>query len=128
MLITRKLKVVGKGSDCFVLEFNTPFSNEATANMILTFLRLSDLLSLGADEAKRKKPCASEDVNVQGSTASKRLRSCGEISTIGAPNATSSTSEVVEDVETVTATLESRDLWDRFNELGTEMIITKSGR
>lgn len=39
-----------------------------------------------------------------------------------------SSSEVAEDLSSVTATLESRDLWDRFNELGTEMIITKSGR
>ena len=28
----------------------------------------------------------------------------------------------------VQVSLEGRDLWDRFNELGTEMIITKSGR
>lgn len=63
-----------------------------------------------------------------GSTSSKRLRSCEESSTDDAPNATCSALEVSEDVETITATLESRDLWDRFNELGTEMIITKSGR
>lgn len=83
------------------------------------------MLPLGADEAKRKKPCASEDIPVVGPSSSKRRRSCGEISTDDAPN---TASEIAEDVETITATLESRDLWDRFNELGTEMIITKSGR
>lgn len=86
------------------------------------------MLYLGADEAKRKKPCASEEVHVQGSASSKRLRSCGELSNDSVSNATSFNSEAAEDVETITATLESRDLWDRFNELGTEMIITKSGR
>lgn len=96
--------------------------------MILTFSKLSYLPSSGGDDAKRKKPCAIEDVPVLGETSSKRLRSCGEISTDDAIDAPSSASEVAEDVETVTATLESRDLWDRFNELGTEMIITKSGR
>ena len=29
---------------------------------------------------------------------------------------------------TVTATLEMKALWDEFNELGTEMIVTKAGR
>ncbi|RWS26643.1 T-box transcription factor TBX1-like protein [Leptotrombidium deliense] len=29
---------------------------------------------------------------------------------------------------TVKATLESKCLWDEFNELGTEMIVTKAGR
>lgn len=28
----------------------------------------------------------------------------------------------------VTCRLEGKELWDRFNDLGTEMIITKSGR
>lgn len=86
------------------------------------------MLSLGADEAKRKKPCSSEDIHVPGCTSSKRLRSCEENITDDAPNASCSALEVPEDVEIITATLESRDLWDRFNELGTEMIITKSGR
>ena len=86
------------------------------------------MLSLGADEAKRKKPYASEDIHVPGCTSSKRFKSCEENSTDDAQNAVCSALEVSEDVETITATLESRDLWDRFNELGTEMIITKSGR
>ena len=95
--------------------------------MILTSWKLFDSFSLDTDEAKRKKPCGSEDIPVLGPTSSKRLRP-EEITTDDATNASSSTSEVAEDVETITATLESRDLWDRFNELGTEMIITKSGR
>lgn len=33
-----------------------------------------------------------------------------------------------EELRDVDVTLEGRDLWERFNELGTEMIITKSGR
>lgn len=95
----------------------------------LTYLTRCYLLHLGADEAKRKKPCANEDVHVQGSASSKRLRSCGGINTDSVSDATTSlNSGAVGDVETITATLESRDLWDRFNELGTEMIITKSGR
>ena len=31
-------------------------------------------------------------------------------------------------MENIEAVLEGRELWDRFNELGTEMIITKCGR
>jgi len=31
-------------------------------------------------------------------------------------------------VDSITCRLEPRDLWDKFHELGTEMIITKSGR
>lgn len=84
--------------------------------------------SLDTDEAKRKKPC--EDAT-QGSASGKRLKSAGEISgqnaRMEARNAVVS-EEVCDDLDSVTATLESRDLWDRFNELGTEMIITKSGR
>ncbi|KAF7278328.1 hypothetical protein GWI33_008544 [Rhynchophorus ferrugineus] len=33
-----------------------------------------------------------------------------------------------EDLRHVTCHLETKDLWDKFNELGTEMIITKTGR
>lgn len=33
-----------------------------------------------------------------------------------------------EELKDVQVSLEGRDLWERFNELGTEMIITKSGR
>ncbi|XP_030751191.1 T-box transcription factor TBX20-like isoform X2 [Sitophilus oryzae] len=33
-----------------------------------------------------------------------------------------------EDLRQVTCHLETKDLWDKFNELGTEMIITKTGR
>lgn len=33
-----------------------------------------------------------------------------------------------EELKDVQISLEGRELWDRFNELGTEMIITKSGR
>ncbi|KAL9972580.1 hypothetical protein ACROYT_G018912 [Oculina patagonica] len=100
-------------------------SSKATAFSIASLMATDEN---GGDDAKRKKPCAIEDVPVLGETSSKRLRSCGEISTDDAIDGPSSASEVAEDVETVTATLESRDLWDRFNELGTEMIITKSGR
>lgn len=31
-------------------------------------------------------------------------------------------------MERIEVVLEGRDLWDRFNDLGTEMIITKCGR
>lgn len=33
-----------------------------------------------------------------------------------------------EDIENINIVLEGKELWDRFNELGTEMIITKAGR
>lgn len=33
-----------------------------------------------------------------------------------------------EELRTVTCHLETKELWDKFNDLGTEMIITKSGR
>ena len=33
-----------------------------------------------------------------------------------------------EELSRVVCTLENKDLWDKFNELGTEMIITKTGR
>lgn len=33
-----------------------------------------------------------------------------------------------DDLRTVQCHLETKELWDKFNELGTEMIITKSGR
>ena len=33
-----------------------------------------------------------------------------------------------EELSRVECHLENKDLWDKFNELGTEMIITKSGR
>lgn len=98
--------------------------------MILAF-ETCYCLSLGTDEAKRKKPCESEEA-VRESTNGKRLKTCGESSQENAHmeegSPTVSPSEISEDLENIKATLESRDLWDRFNELGTEMIITKSGR
>ena len=98
--------------------------------MILTF-ETSHLFILGTDEAKRKKSCTNEDAT-EGSANGKRFKSCDEsseeIASTDVRGSTVSSSEVSEDLESVTATLESRDLWDRFNELGTEMIITKSGR
>lgn len=98
--------------------------------MILTF-ETTYLFILGADEAKRKKTCTNEDV-AEGSANGKRFKSCEESSqenvSTDVRSSTVSSSEASEDLESVTATLESRDLWDRFNELGTEMIITKSGR
>ena len=33
-----------------------------------------------------------------------------------------------EDLSSIQCHLETKELWDKFNELGTEMIITKSGR
>lgn len=36
--------------------------------------------------------------------------------------------EAGENIENIKVTLEGKELWDRFNELGTEMIITKAGR
>lgn len=33
-----------------------------------------------------------------------------------------------EELRNVTCHLETKDLWDKFNDLGTEMIITKTGR
>jgi T-box protein 20 len=33
-----------------------------------------------------------------------------------------------EELRHVVCHLETKDLWDKFNELGTEMIITKTGR
>lgn len=33
-----------------------------------------------------------------------------------------------EELRTVTCHLETKELWDKFNDLGTEMIITKTGR
>lgn len=33
-----------------------------------------------------------------------------------------------DDLQNVTCNLETKELWDKFNDLGTEMIITKSGR
>lgn len=36
--------------------------------------------------------------------------------------------DVTSDLKGIKVELEGRDLWERFNELGTEMIITKAGR
>ena len=98
--------------------------------MTLTF-ETTYLFILGTDEAKRKKSCTNEDV-AEGSADGKRFKLCEESSqenvSTDVRSSTASSSEASEDLESVTATLESRDLWDRFNELGTEMIITKSGR
>ncbi|EZA58978.1 T-box protein H15 [Ooceraea biroi] len=69
-----------------------------------------DLNGVGAPSRKRK------SVNVDGCNADEkkqqRLR-------------TSCNSEELRDVE---CHLETKELWDKFNDLGTEMIITKTGR
>ncbi|KXJ24600.1 T-box transcription factor TBX22 [Exaiptasia diaphana] len=38
------------------------------------------------------------------------------------------TFDAASDLKNIKVELEGRDLWERFNELGTEMIITKAGR
>lgn len=38
------------------------------------------------------------------------------------------TNDTTSELKNIKVELEGRDLWERFNELGTEMIITKSGR
>jgi len=86
------------------------------------------MLFLAASELKRKAPYTSENATVVSENG-KRHKLCAASSTDDkCMESPVSSSEVSEDLSSVTATLESRDLWDRFNELGTEMIITKSGR
>lgn len=86
------------------------------------------MLFLAASKLKRKAPYTSENGTVVSENG-KRHKLCAASSTDDRCMESSvSSSEVAEDLSSVTATLESRDLWDRFNELGTEMIITKSGR
>lgn len=86
------------------------------------------MLFLAASKLKRKAPYTSENGTVVSENG-KRHKLCAASSTDDKCMESSvSSSEVAEDLSSVTATLESRDLWDRFNELGTEMIITKSGR
>ena len=86
------------------------------------------MLFLAASKLKRKAPYTSENATVVSENG-KRHKLCAASSTDDKCMESSvSSSEVAEDLSSLTATLESRDLWDRFNELGTEMIITKSGR
>lgn len=86
------------------------------------------MLFLAASKLKRKAPYTSENGTVVSENG-KRHKLCAASSTDDKCMESSvSSSDVAEDLSSVTATLESRDLWDRFNELGTEMIITKSGR
>lgn len=86
------------------------------------------MLFLAASKLKRKAPYAGENATVVSENG-KRHKLCAASSTDDkCTESPVSSSEVAEDLSSVTATLESRDLWDRFNELGTEMIITKSGR
>ena len=86
------------------------------------------MLFLAASEVKRKAPYSSDDVIVFSGNG-ERDKLCAEISTDDkCMESPVFSSEVSEDLSSVTATLERRDLWDRFNKLGTQMIITKSGR
>lgn len=86
------------------------------------------MLFLAASKLKRKAPYTSENGTVVSENG-KRHKLCAASSADDkCMESPVSSSEVAEDLSSVTATLESRDLWDRFNELGTEMIITKSGR
>ena len=82
------------------------------------------MLFLAASEVKRKAPYSSDDVTVFSENG-ERHKLCTDDKCMESPVFSS---EVSEDLSSVTATLESRDRWDRFNKLGTEMIITKSGR
>lgn len=71
---------------------------------------LADDLSVGAPSRKRKSG-GGDGCNVD-EKKQQRLR-------------TTCNSDELRDVE---CHLETKDLWDKFNELGTEMIITKTGR
>ncbi|XP_068701963.1 T-box transcription factor TBX20-like isoform X2 [Montipora foliosa] len=116
-------------------EYNPPQSHlsfKATAFSIAS-LMASD--GTATDETKPRKSRWCEDDAVRESTDTKRFKlnqdSDGDHTFAKAPKPTGfsyEVSELSQDIERVTATLESRELWDRFNELGTEMIITKSGR
>ena len=86
------------------------------------------MLFLAASKLKRKAPYTGENATVVSENG-KRHKLCAAGNTDDkCMESPVSSSEVAEDLSSVTATLESRDLWDRFNELGTEMIITKCGR
>lgn len=108
-------------------EFTTQqnLSSKATAFSIESLMASDES---AASKLKRKAPYTSENATVVSENG-KRHKLCAASSTDDKCMESSvSSSEVAEDLSSVTATLESRDLWDRFNELGTEMIITKSGR
>lgn len=111
-------------------ECNSHLSSNATAFSIDS-LMASD--GTATDVEAKRKSLASDQETIRESTDTKRLKSLCRQSNKEAISLTKETSptaspEFLQDLEGVTATLESRELWDRFNELGTEMIITKSGR
>ena len=87
------------------------------------------MLFLVASEVKRKAPYIRDDVTVFSENG-ERYKLCAEISTDDkCMESPVFSSEVSEDLSSVTATLrERRDLCDCFNKVGTQMIITKSCR
>ena len=68
---------------------------------------------------------ASSDV---GSSAVKLVRKEDDSRSTASSTATKTSLEAPELLEKVSCHLESSELWSKFHQLGTEMIITKTGR
>lgn len=94
-----------------------------------------DAASDGKPQSKRRlsssaRASPGEEVVISSSTSSPPPRP----PSVTAAAATAAVDPVLEercnseDLRHVSCRLETKDLWDKFNELGTEMIITKTGR
>lgn len=79
---------------------------------------------------------ASPEISSSTAYLEDKSSSCSNcISSTSPPSASTTTADVViqetcncEELQHVSCHLETNDLWEKFNDLGTEMIITKTGR
>ncbi|KXJ24557.1 T-box transcription factor TBX20 [Exaiptasia diaphana] len=109
----------------------TPLSHKASAFSIASLM--SSNCGEGAESIRKISECGFEDEESQPLPKRSRSSESDDYTSSDKEDeqekqTTKTISSSPEELKDVQVSLEGRDLWERFNELGTEMIITKSGR
>ena len=103
--------------------FRNLADNQHTVNIILP-KRVGDLKTLLDQSSNNNRGVLEEDGDTAVTEASEAL-----LVVASSPESSSNFVDEEDDVlSTVSCHLESAELWAKFHELGTEMIITKTGR
>lgn len=79
-------------------------------------------------ESPKDRESASEDESAQPPPAKRMKSSSSEVATDDEEGGEVFEHPAKDELRNITVDLEGKELWERFSELGTEMIITKAGR
>lgn len=83
---------------------------------------------LDPSESPKDKESALGDESVQPPPVKRMKSSSSEVATDDEDSGEVFENPAKDELRNITVELEGKELWERFSELGTEMIITKAGR